>query len=216
MLAVLMRIDKPFVTLCCLIISAILFINFGSTVNSIPLTKPLEVFPKVVGSFKRINTQSFSEAVKKTAGMDDYIMWQYQDAQGYTLGLYIGYYQDQIEGGIIHSPKHCMPGSGWQPFQVAEVTTKATDGKTYRIARMVMQKGDDKQVAHYWFQGRGRVIANEYEDRVAMILDSILRRRSDGALVRITGPGSDGEQDSQKQMEFIEALLPKLVQFLPQ
>lgn len=211
-----MRIDKPFVSLCCLIISAILFVNFGSTVKPVPLTTPLETLPQVIGSFKRIDTQSFSEEVLKNAGMDEYIMWQYQDAQDYTLGLYIGYYQDQIEGGIIHSPKHCMPGSGWEPFQVGEVTTKTADGKNYKISRMVMQKGSDRQIAHYWFQGRGRVIANEYEDRAWMIWDSISRRRSDGALVRITGTGNDMAHDSQKQMEFIEALLPKLSQFLPQ
>ena len=211
-----MRIDKPFVALCCLIVSAILYVNFGNTVTPIPLAKPLEAFPQTIGAFKRIDTQSFSEAVLKNAGMDDYIMWQYQDAQGYTLGLYIGYYQDQIEGGIIHSPKHCMPGSGWEPSQMVAVTTKVADGKTYKITRMVMQKGSDKQIAHYWFQGRGRVIANEYEDRALMIWDSISRRRSDGALVRITGPGNAGVQDSQKQMEFIGTLLPELSQFLPQ
>ena len=211
-----MRIDKPFVTLCCLLISAILFVNFGGTVKPVALAKPLEAFPQVIGSFKRADTQSFSEEVVKNAGMDEYIMWQYQDAKGYTLGLYIGYYQDQIEGGIIHSPKHCMPGSGWEPFQVGTVTTRATDNTTYKIARMVMQKGSDKQIAHYWFQGRGRVIANEYADRAWMIWDSISRRRSDGALVRITGPGNGGEHDSQKQMEFIGDLLPALAQFLPQ
>lgn len=79
-----------------------------------------------------------------------------------------------------------------------------------------MQKGSDTQIAHYWFQGRGRVIANEYEDRGWMLWDSISRRRSDGALVRITGPGNAGEHDSQKQMEFIGALLPELSRFLPQ
>lgn len=210
-----MRIDKPFVVLCGLILSAILFINFGGTVRPIPLIQPLENFPQVIGSFKRIGSQSFNQAVLETAGMDEYIMWQYQNAQGYILGLYIGYYQDQIEGGIIHSPKHCMPGSGWEPFQMKVVEATAADGKNYTITRMVMQKGGDKQIAHYWFQGRGRVIANEYGDRAWMIWDSITRKRSDESLVRITGPGN-GEQDIQKQMEFIGALLPELSRFLPQ
>lgn len=210
-----MRIDKPFVVLCGLILSAILFINFGGTVRPIPLIQPLENFPQVIGSFKRIGSQSFNQAVLETAGMDEYIMWQYQNAQGYILGLYIGYYQDQIEGGIIHSPKHCMPGSGWEPFQMKVVEATAADGKNYTITRMVMQNGGDKQIAHYWFQGRGRVIANEYGDRAWMIWDSITRKRSDESLVRITGPGN-GEQDIQKQMEFIGALLPELSRFLPQ
>jgi hypothetical protein len=42
----------------------------------------------------------------------------------------------------------------------------------------------------YWYQGRGRIVASEYQDKVYTVLDSVLRRRSDGAMVRImTGVG---------------------------
>ena len=211
-----MRIDKPFVVLCALVMAATLYTYFGATVEPVPLAKPLDTFPQVVGPFTRVDVQTFSDEVVKNAGMDDYLMWQYRDAQGYTLGLYIGYYRDQVEGGIIHSPKHCMPGSGWEPSQMQEITVPAAGGQEYTISRMVMQKGAEKQIAHYWFQGRGRVVANEYLDRGMMIWDSIARRRSDGALVRVTGPGNDVEQDSHKQMELIGALLPLISDFLPQ
>ncbi len=211
-----MRIDKTFVVLCALILAATLYVNFGGSVEPHPLAQPLDAFPQVVGSFARVDTQTFGDEVVKSAGMDDYLMWQYRDAHGYTLGLYIGYYRDQVEGGIVHSPKHCMPGSGWEPSQMKEISVPAADGKVYNIARMVMQKGGDKQIAHYWFQGRGRVVASEYLDRGLMIWDSILRRRSDGALVRITGPGNNEELDSDYQMEFIGALLPVISKFLPQ
>lgn len=210
-----MRIDKPFVVLCALILAATLYVNFGGSVEPRPLSQPLDAFPLVVGAFTRVDTQDFGDEVVKSAGMDDYLMWQYRDAQGYTLGLYIGYYRDQVEGGIIHSPKHCMPGSGWEPSQMKEISVQAADGKAYTVTRMVMQKGGDKQIAHYWFQGRGRVVANEYKDRGLMIWDSITRGRSDGALVRITGPGNDEERDSRIQMEFIGALLPEISRFLP-
>lgn len=210
-----MRIDKPFVVLCALIMAAALYVHFGGTVEPVPLAKPLNAFPQIVGSFTRLDSQTFGDEVVKNAGMDDYLMWQYRDAQGYTLGLYIGFYRDQVEGGIIHSPKHCMPGSGWEPSQMKEISVPAADGKAYTITRMVMQKGGDKQIAHYWFQGRGRVVANEYMDRGLMVWDSIARRRSDGALVRITGSGNDEELDSRKQMEFIGALLPVIAEFLP-
>ena len=211
-----MKIDKPFVVLCALILAAILYAHLGGTVEPVPLAKPLEAFPPVVGSFTRVDAQTFGDEVVKNAGMDDYLMWQYQDAQGYTLGLYIGYYRDQVEGGIIHSPKHCMPGSGWEPSQMKEINVQAVDGRGYTISQMVMQKGGDKQIAHYWFQGRGRVVANEYMDRGWMIWDSITRRRSDGTLVRITGPGTNEELDCRKQMEFMGALLPIIAEFLPQ
>lgn len=211
-----MKIDKPFVVLCGLIMVAALHVHFGATVQPVPLARPLKDFPKVIGPFTQVGAQTFDDSVVKTAGMDEYLMWQYRDAQGYTLGLYIGYYKDQVEGGIIHSPKHCMPGSGWEPSQMKEVSVPATDGNSYRVSRMVLQKGTDKQIAHYWFQARGRVVASEYMDRAMMVWDSVTRRRSDGTLVRITGSGSDEELDAHKQMEFIGDLLPVISKFLPQ
>jgi len=56
-----------------------------------------------------------------------------------------------------------------------------------------MQKVEDKQIAHYWFQGHGRVVANEYVYNGLMIWDSITRKRSDGTLVQIIGPGNNEE-----------------------
>lgn len=211
-----MLINKTFVVLCGLIVAAALVVHFGGTVEPVYLTKPLAEFPQTVGKYTRVGSQDFDDEVVKAAGMDDYLMWQYRDAQGYTLGLYIGYYHDQVEGGIIHSPKHCMPGSGWEPSLMKEISVVAADGTTHKVSRMVMQKGEEKQIAHYWFQGRGRVVANEYKDRALMVWDSIFRQRSDGALVRITGPGKDDEIDSSKQVEFIGNLVPVIDNFLPQ
>lgn len=210
-----MILDKQFVVLCGLIIATACYVHGGGSVVPVALPKPLAAFPQVVGSFTLEGKQSFDDDVVRVAGMDDYLMWQYRDKDGYTIGLYIGYYRDQIEGGIIHSPKHCMPGSGWEPTQMNEDSVTATDGKNYKISRMVLQKRGDKQIAHYWFHGRGRVVANEYVDKCLMIWDSITRKRSDGTLVRVTGPGNNEPLDNKKQIEFIGEVLPMISNFLP-
>ncbi len=209
-----MKTDKPFLVLCGLFVAVIIYMNFLGTVRPVSLADRLEDFPQEIGGFKRVGTQEFSDKVLDVAGVDEYIMWQYQNKQGYTLGLYVGYYRDQTEGSIIHSPKHCMPGSGWEPSLVNVVNIVDLTGRTYGVNRMVLQKGMDEQVAHYWYQGRGRVLANEYIDRAFMIWDSIVRHRSDGALVRITGPGGD-DVATRNQVQFIAALMPELEKFLP-
>jgi len=205
-----MKIDKPFLLLSGMLVAVIFYLNFMGTVKPVLLPKPLSSFPKQIGAFTMVEIQTFSDEVLKTAGMAEYIMWQYQDRDGYRVGLYIGYYQDQTEGSIIHSPKHCMPGSGWEPMQTS---VEAIDGAATN--RMLLQKGLDKQLAYYWFHGRGRAVANEYLDRAYMVLDSVTRRRSDGSLVRVIGPGNDLEVADKKQHEFIKALLPVLDGFLP-
>ena len=78
-----------------------------------------------------------------------------------------------------------------------------------------MQKGGDKQLVHFWYQGRGRIVANEYLDRSLMIFDSIIKKRSDGALIRIIGPGDYLERDIKKQDALIVALLETIDDYIP-
>ncbi|MDP2105820.1 MAG: EpsI family protein [Desulfobulbaceae bacterium] len=205
-----MKINTPFLILCGVLVAVIVYINFLGTVSPTLLPQPLSMFPKQIGGFSMVEAQTFSEAVQENAGMDDYIMWQYRDQEGYTLSLYIGYYQDQTEGSIIHSPKHCMPGSGWEPFQMGAVPFGS-----HTVNRMLLQKGAEKQLAYYWFHGRGRIVASEYLDRAYMVIDSVFRQRSDGSLVRIIGYGSDIDIAERKQREFMDDLLPVLDGFLP-
>jgi len=195
---------------------ACIYANFLSAVSTVALAKKLDSFPTRIGAFHKIQEITFSKAVIKKAGVDQYLMWDFRDKDGYTVGLYIGYYQHQSEGHIIHSPKHCMPGSGWDFQEDGRITvTNPTTGRPAFINRSILQKGLEKQVAHFWYQGRGRIIGNEYKDRVLLIIDSLVKHRSQGALVRITGPGSAPDVAIDKQMQFINALLPVLNEFIP-
>ncbi len=70
------------------------------------------------------------------------------------------------------------------------------------------------QLATYWYHSRGRVVANEYLDRFYMIVDSLLKQRSDGGLVRITGPGNELAGDEEKQRQFATEILKYIDSFL--
>jgi len=199
-----------------LLAATTIYTSFFTTVTAVPPKRPLDRFPTRVGDFHRVDTTTFSKKIQETAGMDQYLMWFYADDSGYTLGLYIGYYETQSEGHIIHSPQNCMPGSGWE-FSRDEIVPLATmvPGHKGAIRRVFLQNGLDKQLAHYWYQGRGRILANEYLDRALLIWDTITRRQTQGALVRITGPISDPTADLAKQEAFITALVPILDTFIP-
>jgi len=208
---------KHFLVATILLIAAIIYVNFLSSVHAVPLLHSLDDFPKKLGEFEMVSEQNFSDSIMNSLGVDHYIMREYRDKAGYPLWLYIGYYESQTEGEIIHSPKHCMPGSGWNVIREDSVSLpNPTDKKSsIVINQMLLQKGLEKQIAHYWYQSRGRVVANEYADRVYMIIDSILKRRSDGALIRITGSGDNLQEDIKKQKKFIAYLLNSINSFLP-
>jgi len=192
------------------------YTSFFTSVAAVPPKQPLDRFPRRIGAFHRVDTVTFSRAVEEKAGMDHYLMWYYADDSGYTLGLYIGYYEIQSEGHIIHSPQHCLPGSGWEFSRDEAIDLAAiAPGRMGTIRRVLLQNGLNKQLAHYWYHGRGRAIANEYLDRGLLIWDTILHRQTQGALIRITGPGTDPPTDIAKQEAFITALLPVLDKFIP-
>jgi hypothetical protein len=67
----------------------------------------------------------------------------------------------------------------------------------YRVNRVEIGKGEDRQLVYYWFQEQGRALINEYLVKLFIVSDALTRNRTDGALVRQTTvlkPGEDWTQ----------------------
>ena len=150
-------------------------------------------------------------------GVDDYLNRTYKGDQ--AVGLYIAYYGSQRQGESIHSPQNCLPGSGWQPVSSMRTTLDAA-GTSLPINRYVVQKGVERQVVLYWYQGRGRVVANEYLNKFWLMVDQARLGRSNAALVRIVAPAA-GTGDEALQLasasadQFARAVFPRLSSHLP-
>ena len=141
------------------------------------------------------------------------------DGRSSTVGLYIAYYGSQRQGESIHSPQNCLPGSGWQPVSSMR-TTLDVAGTSLPINRYVVQKGVERQVVLYWYQGRGRVVANDYLNKFWLMVDQARLGRSNAALVRVVSPAA-GTGDEALQMasasadQFARAVYPRLSPYLP-
>jgi EpsI family protein len=208
---------KQFWFIAFILVVAIIYLKVFATIEAVPLPVDIGNFPKQVGSFSMTGSSEFSEEIVQELGVDSYINRDYRNKDGYKVSLYLGYYEEQREGSMIHSPKNCMPGSGWAPVEssVIPIGTPGTD-QYYKVNRILFQKGLDKLIMHYWYQGRNRVVANEYIDRFFLILDSIFLHRSEGALVRVIGPWDPSGNNEKKQEQFVAKLFPVLQQNLPQ
>ena len=85
-----------------------------------------------------------------------------------------------------------------------------------RVNRFLIAKGLEKQLVLYWYQERGRVIANEYQAKLYMIVDAITRNRTDGALIRLSAGVSESvEVTEARLMAFTQRLFPLLALYLP-
>jgi exosortase D (VPLPA-CTERM-specific) len=192
-------------------------VDFSATqVRATPLSRPLDLLPAHIGEFVLVGDSEMDSSVVENLGVDHYIMRVYRSPSGYDLWLYIGYFEEQKEGAMIHSPKHCYPGSGWSSLSSKIIKIKVPDSNnTIEINEYILGKGDTRQLVYYWYQSQGRIVANEYLDRLYMLFDSLTKKRSDGALVRISGPADDVQKARKFQQQFIDVLYPVLKEFLP-
>jgi EpsI family protein len=145
-------------------------------------------------------------------------VWTGEDhpLQQQIVQLYIGYYDSQRTGSTIHSPKNCLPGAGWDPIRSGDARVPLAGGGTIVVNEYVIQQDQDKRMVFYWYQGRGRVIASEYSGKFWMMADAISRNRTDGALVRLITPMSDGEANARARLvSFTQVVLPYLDEFIP-
>lgn len=124
-----------------------------------------------------------------------------------TLKLFVAYYAQQRAGEAMHSPKVCLPGSGWEIWKSDQVRIPAGNGFV-TVNRTGIQKAGQKRIVVYWYQSGSRVIASEYTAKAQLFADAIFRGRTSGALVRIVMPDEPGS--SELAVSFASRLLPEL------
>jgi exosortase D (VPLPA-CTERM-specific) len=163
-----------------------------------PDRKLLKDFPAKIGDWRQNGAdQRFETEVETVLGSDDYLMRDYfVPASGKGANLYIGYYETQRTGATYHSPRNCLPGSGWTMTESEPVEISLPDGQKFVANNYVIENNRSKALMIYWYQGRGRFVANEYKDKFFTVLDSISRRRSDGAMIRVVVSIDKSEQDA--------------------
>jgi EpsI family protein len=176
----------------------------------VPLREPLRTLPFELGEWRGQDAKPFADDIVAVLGVDEYVSRWYATNDERLVSLYVGYYQSQRQGDSIHSPMNCLPGAGWQPVETGR-TTIPIAGRAEPIAvnRVVIQKGLDRQLALYWYQSQGRVVAN----------DAARLNRSDAALVRVIAPirgaESSPDQATTDASGFVKALFQVLSNHLP-
>ncbi len=188
--------------------------HLGSAEAAVP-REPLSELPFTIGDWQGREEPPLADDVLAQLGVDDYINRQYFRADSVAVGVYVGYYASQRQGDTIHSPQNCLPGAGWQPVETSVANIEA-GGRTVRVNQFVIQKGLDRQVVFYWYQGRGRVIANEYRNKALLMMDAARLHRTNGGLVRAIAPIVSTPDDAKKALSaFATLLLPYLDRHLP-
>lgn len=204
-----------FILLFLLLLGAAGYVYSRSEI-AVPITQPLELFPQRVGQWQMIGQARFDERTLEALRPTDYLSRTYASGPGQVVGFYLGYHNGGPDSGPIHSPRQCLPGSGWNRLKDEVRTIEVgTDKVSYVSA--IYQKDIEKQMFLYWFQVRGVSLTNEYALKLEQIKNSVLYNRRDSAFVRISLAATASEEAALRTGEqFIRDFYPAINRTLPQ
>jgi EpsI family protein len=120
----------------------------------------------------------------------------------------MAFYGAQRPGVSIHSPLHCLPGTGWEPLDVSTITVPTAAGPAH-VRRMLIRKNHDSAIVLYWYAVHGRTLASELSSKMWLFHDALRMRRTDAALVRlVVGANDSPERAEARAVAFAARLLP--------
>lgn len=201
-----------------LLLGTAAFLRSRSVGESLPPRSQLDQFPTQLGEWQGRQIY-IAEDIRKILGDGDFMQQVFRrPSDGSSIELFIAYFPSQRTGSTIHSPKNCLPGSGWVPVESLHVPISRPDGVVVSVNRYVIQKSNNRRLVLYWYQAHERVEPSEYWAKIFMVADAFRLNRTDGALVRAITTISPSETPvhAQKRVEeLLASLFPILPNYIP-
>jgi EpsI family protein len=187
--------------------------------EKVPENRALAFFPLEIQNWTTVHESKVEKDVQEILKADDSLNRVYASkAHPEGVSMFMAYFKSQRAGQAPHSPKNCLPGSGWEPMQEGVIDVNVPgEPRPITINRYIVAQGATARVVLYWYQSRRRVVASEYSAKFWLVADSIRYHRSDTALVRVEAPmvGTDDASATKSAVEFVQAMFPLLIGYLP-
>lgn len=211
-----MTANQRFAITAIILIAAAVFLRANSRKEVLPPYLPLSSFPSHLDEWQG-NDQIIPQDSLAVLGAGDFLLRQYENESRTVpdVGLFLAFFPSQRAGDTAHSPKNCLPGSGWYPLDSSLITISLPGHAPFPANRYVIAKGSDRELVLYWYWAHDRGIASEYWAKYYLVADSIRMHRSDGALVRVTTTLGENETPDGAQSRLL-ALTAKIVPLLNQ
>jgi EpsI family protein len=184
----------------------------------VPVVPPLADFPRSIAGWTTQHEFPLEKEVAEVLRADDTLNRLYaENGTGRSAAFFIAFFKSQRYGQSPHSPKNCLPGSGWQPLEDSKVpVTVPGRAEPIVVNKYVIARGDQRSLVLYWYQSHQRVIAGEFAAKFWLVADAMRYRRSDTALVRVIVPLTGNQEAAEKgALDFVAAAFPKISAQLP-
>ena len=182
-----------------------------------PPLPALSQFPADFAGWRELREDPIDPDVVNTLKADRLLSRTYNDRAGESAEFLVAWFQSQRAGASQpHSPKVCLPASGWTPESTGELTIETAAG-AITVNRYVVASRSERAVILYWYQTSRRATAGEWASKLWLVADAIRDRRTDTALVRIVVDSQPGDDDraTGTAASFARSVYPLLREELP-
>lgn len=152
---------------------------------------------------------SMSENVAAVLDADATLQRRYRHPNGSEVGLFLAYFAEQQVNSQIHSPRHCVPGGGWNVVSLQQETVQLAHGSE-AVTCMNLERGGAEQQILYWFRTQSGIVTGEYALKWDLVCNSLRRRPSNALFVRYTATRENTEA-MHKLMAGLDPLLSDIV-----
>ena len=170
------------------------------------LVKPLDSIDRHIAGFTGIENPPLGNNILAKLLSDSYLSRTYSKP-GFQADLFIAFYARQRAGDSMHSPKHCLPGAGWEIWDYGS-TEIPVNKASFKINKYSISHEGKRMLVLYWYQSKGRIIASEYLGKVLLARDAMLKNSTAGSIVRITVPDRPGALEQARA--FASELIPQV------
>ena len=191
-----------------------LIFYIAPTAEHVPNPPPLKEMSSQAGPWRSVREIELDDDTQRLLKADDTVNRVYTGPDG-MLTLFVAFFKSQRAGVTPHSPKICLPGSGWTP-EGSRIINVDVPGRPAPVPmnRYMVRHGEDRSLVLYWYATAHHEMADEYVSKFYLMLEGLRYRRSDEAVYRvIVAVGPDGEEVAQqKAIRFIREFYPPLKQ----
>ena len=213
-----MKAHWRFLVAVALLAGTALLLRARNGAEVLPSRSALSSFPRTLGAWTSTDI-ALGQDVRDVLGPGDFLLRAYDNtANGKDVNLFIAYFPSQRTGDTIHSPKNCLPGSGWTPIQSDRIRIAIPGQAPFVANRYVIAQAQQRQLVLYWYWAHNRAVASEYAAKFYLISDSIRMHRTDGSLVRVTtliAENQSIESAQQTLLSFSDSVVPLLNTYVP-
>jgi EpsI family protein len=180
----------------------------GLTARRIPeqLVRPLDRIDPQIEGWMAAGDHTLPAPTLHALDATSYLARTYRKGNS-QLDLFVAFYAQQRAGESMHSPKHCLPGAGWEIWN-HDSAFVPVHGRQVEINKYSIQNSGTRMLMFYWYQSKSRIVASEYIGKILLARDTVLSGHTAGSIVRIMLP--DTPAANAEGVAFATRLIPEV------